>query len=423
VKRLLLVSYFYPPLGGSGVFRPLRFSKYLPRHGWDVSVLTVSPRVRLPHDRSLAGDIPAGLRVEATPTLEPRNPFLLLNRLGLQHWSRALERLCMLPDSQRGWVPFAVSRGARLLRQQRHHAILTTSSPLSAHLVGRALQRRSGVPWIADFRDEWTTNPYLRPLYPSPWHLRRNQQLERSVLREARGVISVSEPWLEAHRGLVPAEPPGKFHVLCNGYDAEHFATPAPEPARRFRIVYAGTFYGHRSPRIFLAGLRRAFERGLLPFEETEILFVGQGSREVRDASLPQGVLRLEEQRPYFEALGSLRSASVLLIVVPPEGGAGNHTGKLFPYLASGRPILLQAPKSNVAAELVRRSRSGIVIPPDDVDGVANALKTLYADWKRGVGLPDQDRELVARYEANPQAVQLGTLLDRLARTARTKAL
>jgi glycosyltransferase involved in cell wall biosynthesis len=130
---------------------------------------------------------------------------------------------------------------------------------------------------------------------------------------------------------------------------------------------------------------------------------------------LPQGVLRLEEQRPYFEALESLRGASVLLLVVPPEGGAGNHTGKLFPYLASGRPILLQAPEPNVAADLVRRSRSGIVVPPDDVDGVADALKALYADWKRGGGLPDQDRELVARYEANPQATQLGALLDRLA--------
>jgi len=414
VKRLLLVTYHYPPLGGSGVFRPLRFSKYLPRHGWGVTVLGVSSAVRLPRDPSLVAEIDPAVRVERTATLEPRNVFLALNRLGLSAWSRRLERLCMLPDSQRGWVPFAVARAKRVLAEQPHHAILSTSSPLSAHLVGQALQRHSGLPWIADFRDEWTTNPYLRPLYPSSWHLRRNEALERSVLRRAENVISVSEPWLQAHRALVPDQPSSKFHVLCNGYDAEHFARAAPAPSRRFSIVYTGTFYGHRSPRVFLEGLRRALERGLLPGHETEVLFVGHGNREIADASLPSNILRVQDHQPYFDALQSLRGASVLLLVVPSEGGAGNHTGKLFPYLAAGRPILLQAPEPNVAAELVRQSRSGIVVPPDDPDRVVDAVARLYADWKRGVGLVDQDRQLIAGYEADPQAGQLCAILDRL---------
>jgi len=411
-RRLLLVSYYFPPLGGSGVFLPLRMAKYLPRKGWDVTVLSVSEKTRAPKDPSLLREIPPQLRVERTPSAEPRTLLIALNKLGLRGLVRRIEPWLMLPDDQRGWVPFASRRAMQLARELRFDAVVTTSAPYSAHLVGQRLKRSTGIPWIADFRDEWTTNPYLRDRYPTKWHRNFNRSLERKVLQEADRVVCVSRPWLDALHGLVPDLPGDKFVVLPNGYDGEHFCGEAPPPPDRFRIVYTGVFYGPRSPAPFLEALDLIRERRRVPADEIEVVFMGRsGSSDPVIGDSSHSSVRIVEQRPYFESLKVLREAAALLLVIPREGGSGNHTGKLFPYLASGRPILVTAPEPNVAAELIRASRSGVVAPPDDPAAIAAAIESLYEDWKRGVP-QRQDRELIAHYEAGPQANQWSELLE-----------
>jgi glycosyltransferase involved in cell wall biosynthesis len=417
VKRLLLVSYYFPPLGGSGVFRALRLSKYLPRHDWAVTVLAASARVRTLKDPSLMGEVRSDVGVERTASFEPRLLYIALNRLGLGRLVQRLEPWLMIPDDHRGWVPFATRRGARILGEREYDAIVTTAGPYSAHLVGLRLRRRTGIPWVADFRDEWTTNPYLRDRYPTQWHRRLNRALEREVLHGADRVVSVSRPWLDAIRGVAPELDAAKFAVLSNGYDAEHFPTDPGPPPDRFRVVYTGVFYGHRSPHSFFEGVRRAVAPGRIPPDDLEIVFMGHGGAAHDGDPVLGGLLRAFEHRPYFESLEQLRRAALLLLVVPPEGGAGNHTGKLFPYLASGRPILALAPEDNVAAELVRSSRSGVVVAPDDPDAIARALVECHAAWRRGAGLGDQDRELIARYEADRQARDWAELLEGLETT------
>jgi glycosyltransferase involved in cell wall biosynthesis len=412
LKRLLLVAYQFPPLAGSGTFRPLRFSRYLPRHGWEVTVLSVSARVRLNKDPALLDHVPSRVEVIRTATLEPRNLQIALMRVGLARVARALERALMVPDAQRGWVPFAVRAARRALSTARHDVVLSTSAPYSAHLVARTLARRPGVPWVADFRDEWTGNPYLTDRYPTAWHRRYNLDLERSVLREAAAVVSVSSPWLENQRRLVPDQPEGKFHVLPNGYDPSHFDGRRRALPKRFRVLYAGTFYGHRSPAAFLEGFRLALERGRIGSGDSEILLVGHGNTATEGGGLPPGVLRTAEHRPYLEILDLLHDAAALLLVVPRAGGAGNHTGKLFDYLASGTPILALAPTPNVAADLILESRSGLIVPPDDPQAVADALGRLYDEWRSGGPRERQDREVVRRYAADVQARALAAVLD-----------
>lgn len=404
MKRLLLVSYYFPPLAGSGVFRPLRLAKYLPRNGWEVTVLTVSARARVLKDPGLLSDVPGSVRVERTSSLEPRTALLALHRLGLGRLARRLEPWFFLPDDQRGWVPFGVRRAVRLLREREHHAVLTTSGPCSAHLIGLRLRRRLGLPWIADFRDEWTTNPYLR--YPTRWHERVNRRLERAVLTEADRVVCVSRPWLDNLRSRVADRSAESFRVMPNGFDADHFPDRSPPPPARFRIVYTGTFYGHRSPRSFLEAIQRVVDEGQIPADDLDVVFIGHGQ------AAPSPLVRTVGQRPFLEAVDRMTEAAVLLLVIPPEGGAGNHTGKLFNYLASGRPILALAPEPNVAADLIRRSRSGRVAPPDDVGAIGEALVALHRDWREGRLLPDRDGAVVGEYEARPQAAAYAGLLD-----------
>jgi glycosyltransferase involved in cell wall biosynthesis len=411
MRRLLLVSYYFPPLAGSGVFRPLRLVKYLPLAGWQVSVVTVSGRARVLKDETLVAEVPAETRVERTFSLEPRTALLALGKLGLRALALRTQPWLMTPDDQRGWVPFAVRRAARLLEEIPHHAVLSTSGPASAHLVAREIRERCGIPWVADFRDEWTTNPYLR--YPTAWHRRLNRRLERAVLTEADRVVCVSTPWLQNLRALVPDEPESKFVTLPNGYDAEHFPErPAGRP-ERFRIVYTGTFYGHRSPRVFLEAVRRILAEGRVPPEDLEVELVGHTAGVEGLAGLSDDNVRVVEQQTHRDAVRRLRDAAVLLLVIPPEGGAGNHTGKLFNYLAAGRPLLALAPEPNVAADLIRESRSGLVAPPDDAVAVAEAVVELHRRWRRGDPF-EQDRAVIGRYEAKPQAAAYARLLDAL---------
>jgi glycosyltransferase involved in cell wall biosynthesis len=414
LKRAALIAYYYPPLAGSGVFRPLRMSRYLPRHGWEVTVVSGGTGLRVIQDAALAAEIPPSVTVARTRSIEPRNPLLLLQKAGLGGLARAIEPWFLVPDDQRGWVPFAVRRTLALHAERRFDAVVATAGPYSALLVGRAVKRRAGIPFVADFRDEWTTNPYLSGRYPTGWHRRYNRGLERQVLREADRVVCVSGPWLEALHGVAPGEPREKFRVHENGYDAAHFpATAAPAPPK-FRVLYAGTFYGHRKPDAFLAAAKLAIESGRVPASDLEIVFMGHGSERSLGA-LPAPVLRAVPQRPFHEALREMTEAAALLLVIPREGGPGNHTGKLFDYLAAARPVLCLAPEPNVAADLVRESGSGLVAPPDDPAAIAEALSALWRDWKSGRMLPHRRPEVVERYEADAQARSYAALLDELA--------
>ena len=419
MRRLLLISYYFPPLAGSGTFRPLRLTRYLPRHGWEVTVLTVSERARVLKDPGLVGEVPPGVRVERTSSIEPRVPLIALHRLGLASVAQRLESWFLVPDDQRGWVPFATRRGHRLHNTRPFDAVLSTAGPYSAHLVGRALHRKTGLPWVADFRDEWTTNPYLRERYPTPLHLRLNQHLERSVLTEADRVVCVSAPWLDTLRSSVPNQPDTKFRVHPNGYDAAHFPMAPPPPPDRFRIIYTGTFYGHRSPETFLEAVRRVVTAGRVPREDLEVVFVGHPGFGPSFGDTPSDIVRLVGQRPYAETLRYLQDAAVLLLVVPNEGGRGNHTGKLFDYLASGRPILALTPESNVAASLILATRSGRVAPPDAPHAIADMIAAMYDDWKKGLTLLDQDRSAIAAYEADGQAERYARLLDEITSSRR----
>jgi glycosyltransferase involved in cell wall biosynthesis len=226
--------------------------------------------------------------------------------------------------------------------------------------------------------------------------------------------VCVSGPWLDTLRGLVPEQPVSKFEVHPNGYAPWHFRGKDPGAPTVFRVAYTGTFYGHRSPRAFMQGVARAIQDGRIPADAIEVVLVGHSEPAMMMDVIPTARVRALDHRPFHETIRLLRDAAVLLLVIPTEGGPGNHTGKLFNYLAARRPILALSPEPNVAADLIRASRSGRVVPPDDPRAVADALAGLYAEWKSGRGLLDQDREMIAAYDAAGQARRYAALLDRV---------
>ena len=388
-------------------------SRYLPRHGWEVTVVTASATLRVLKDPGLAAEIPASVAVERVGSIEPRNALIALSKLGLGGVAREIEPWFLIPDDQRGWVPFATRCALRLHQAKPFDAVVATAGPYSTLLVGQALKRRAGIPFVADFRDEWTTNPYLAGRYPTSWHRNYNRTLEAGILQDADRVVSVSRPWLDAIRGLAPDQPEAKFRVHENGYDGAHFEGAVSKASAKFRVLYTGTFYGHRSPKAFLEAARLVTAKNLIPASDFEIVFMGHGSASAIGDGFGS-IVRAVPHRPFHEALREMSAAAALLLVVPKEGGPGNHTGKIFDYLAAARPILCLAPEPNVAAALVRESRSGVVAPPDDSAAIADALIALWRHWKEGRVLRDRRPEVIARYEADAQAQRYAAMLNEL---------
>ncbi|MEZ4651466.1 MAG: glycosyltransferase [Candidatus Eisenbacteria bacterium] len=224
-RRLLYVAYFFPPLGGAGVQRTLKFVRYLADFGWDATVVT-GPASYWLRDDSLAEEVPSTVRVVRAPHWGSRfvggggsSTRRSASRIrGLRAVSRAL----LVPDAYVGWVAPTRRVLGDLVRAERFDAVITTSSPDSTHLLGRWLHRSRHLPWIADFRDPWTRRMSYAP--PTELHHRVQRSLERSVLEEADRVVVTSDATRQDYLGLIPTLAPESIVTITNGFDEEDFA-------------------------------------------------------------------------------------------------------------------------------------------------------------------------------------------------------
>jgi hypothetical protein len=398
-KRILIFAYFFPPLGGAGVQRVVKLAKYLPELGWEPTIVTVRARDYWMLDASLQRELGPAVRITRTRSLtglsllqwlapraggQMRGARPSLRRIaGL----RRLAAWALLPDSYVGWVPFAQSAGARLLRAQHYNMLMTTSSPDSAHLIGRGLARRFGVPWVADFRDPWTQRLSFAP--PSAWHRARQRSLERSVLREASLVTVTAEETRADYLRRNPDLAPGRIAVVTNGYDEADFAAlgEAAPPAGRMRILHAGQLNPERPARPFLEGLRRFLDRTPHAARELQVDFIGphyaRDLDDVRALDLT-GIVRFETARPHAAIIDALcRSHLLLLIEHDSARGGLILPGKIFEYLRARRPILALVPPG-AAWSLITRMQAGSCCRTDDHEACAQALGAYYESYAAG---------------------------------------
>jgi glycosyltransferase involved in cell wall biosynthesis len=413
-RRLLVVHYFFPPLGGGGMPRVLKFVKYLPEQGWDVTVLA-SPLVSRSYDvrdESMLAEVPASVRVVRAPELPVvrarrrlRSPLL---RLGIPQ----AEHFVGWPDEISGWLPGATAAAMGLARRWRPTAVLSSSFPYTAHLVGLAAARAARAPWVADFRDEWTMNPQRTPL-PRPLP-RLNARAERALVRRADRVILA-----DSHYPLVGlAQDDPRRIVIHNGVDEADFETGEPAagpPADVFRLTYVGSLYGNRDAAPVLAAIGRLIAAGAIDADRFELVVVG-------NAWLPAGVLdsatfavRLTGYVEHERALREMQCATALLFYAPAQ--TRSTSGKIFEYLVSGRPILSVARSDNLAHRLVDELGAGAAAAPDDPQGIETALTSLYRRWGDGalhVG-PEVRRATLERFSRRRLTADLARVLDEAA--------
>jgi glycosyltransferase involved in cell wall biosynthesis len=291
--------------------------------------------------------------------------------------------------------------------------VITTSPPSSVHLIGAAVKRATGIPWVADLRDSVVAHPHRDA---ERMLVRVKEQGEHAVAklvaRSADAIVCVSEAIADELRERSPA---GEVATIANGSDFDEFAGLEHHPSERFRITHAGSFFGKRDPRPFLTALNRS---GL---DDVVVRFVGDFRSTDREWAETQELGDRLELIPYAPRRRSLelqRDSEALLLLIPDAGGRGKGvlSGKVFEYLAAERPILAVVPPDGAAAELIRDADAGVVVAPDDVGGMAAALRDLHARWRAGAlagtTLSQEWRDRVSR---RARVEELAQLLERLA--------
>lgn len=439
MKRLLVLAYFFPPLGGGGCQRTLKLVRYLEPHGWAATVVTVEDPDYWILDPSLLDEVPASCEVLRVRALTSQRLLRLLARAGLRleerqgarragvfRGLRRLQGLLAVPDGYQPWARAAERRATPLLAGGGIDALWTTSSPESAHLAGLALKRRHGVPWVADFRDPWVGRVTYAP--PTAWHDRRHRALEASVVASADRVSVVSEAMADLYRRRYPEVDPARFVVLPNGYDPDDWtraAALAPAVAdaardeARFVVLHAGQLAHRPTVGDLLQAARRLIEESPRRRETLRLRFLG-GNEELDDGAIARaglaGVVEMSPSRPHLEALAAMQRAGVLVLL--GHGGTADsvlYTGKIYEYITSGRPVV-GVLDEGPAASLLRLSGRGVVARPGDVDSLVSAIRAPLEAWERSETSEFSPLPASAiEWERPRMAAKAAALLDRIA--------
>ena len=417
-RRLLAISYFFPPLAGGGVHRVLSFARHLPARGWDVTVVCAGEDDYWVRDPSLLARVPAETEVIRVPGGSALASWLRLGggkgrrRGGTFAGLRRLSDWWLLPDSYAGWAHRAREAAARRLAGGGVDALLTTSPPDSVHLAGPDLARRFRVPWVADFRDPSIALRVREP--PTAWHRARHEAMERRVLGGADLVLAASR----THRDEIAAAGAARrAEHLPNGFEPDPPAAPAGADPDHFRLAFTGTLSLMEDAGTLLEAVHDVLARHGEARRRLRADLAGPYDLDYEDRALAlglKGIVRFAGPVSHDESRALQRAADALLLWKPR--GAGYRTmvpGKLYEYLDAGRPVIAMLPERDEAADLVRRA-GGVVLPPGDRAGLARELETRYMAWKERGRAPDGRPAWLDEHARPNLAGRLAGLLDGL---------
>ncbi len=397
-NRVLMVAYYFPPLGMAGVQRPYHFARYLPEFGWEPLILTVKDIAYYARDPRLAQGI-QNMKVFRAESLDFSRILYLLGKKQVQlslrneRLSRFTLNFFLFPDARVPWLPFAVALGSRIVRQFQPQALYSVSPPYTTHLVALMLKERFKIPWIADFTDLWPTGHRV----PSPLHRSLNARLRRLIVRKADVPLKVYQ-----NIDLGP-----RAALIEHGYDPEMFnlqvAPKAQIPGTRpgaFVILYTGVL-ADKGPGVW------AFLRALKRVEGFQLVIAGEAGAEVHrfvgQEGLKERVVFLGYV-PHEQVPRLMLQADALWFVFPYESASM----KLYEYIGSGKPILFQAPPWSEASRVARKSES-VVFLPNQEEQIVRILQEIRP--LKGLRF-SPPREYSRRFQAR----QLAAYLDRIAR-------
>ncbi len=437
-RRVLFVAYYFPPRGGAGVQRSLKFVKYLRELGWEPTVLTTEypPRSQA-YDKTLLDEVPQGTRIVEIKSKE--SVFVRMAERGLGR----LTGFFLRPDAAVTWVRSAMPAARALHRDTPFDAVYTSVQPWSAALVGLLLKRERAVPWVSDFRDPWTDSLHLE--WPTRLHWQADRRLESMYLQGADMTLVVTPTMRDEFLAAHPQIAPEKIRVVYNGFDEEDFSAAPADDDGVFTVVFTGRFqHDHgtaagtlrsrlrerltykprpvvletHSPIYFLRALAALLEQRKELRGKVRVVFagtIGKGNMALAENLGLSGIVEDAGYLPHTRAVALVKSADALLLPMfstpNPAERVAYASGKVFEYLAAGKPILALT-QAGDARDLAIESGLGIAVPPRDVSAISSAIETLYKYWEHPAQAPSPRDGFIARFTRRKIAEQLAETLN-----------
>lgn len=437
MKRVLIISYYWPPTGGSGVQRWVKFAKYLPQEGWQPVIYTPENPEQLAVDASLEAEVPAEAEIVKTRIIEPYelyrkflrrsghgeaavevNPVNARNKSFFQKAAMWVRGNLFLPDPRCLWIGPSVRFLKNYLKDHPVDLIVSTGPPQSMHMIGRRLSLETGLPWIADFRDPWTKIFYFKHLAMMPSTLKWHQRTEKKVLDDASAVVAVS-PLVQQDFQAMTQTP---VELITNGFDECDFPEGRCEdafggPDKDFVITHTGLFAADGNPTILwkvLADKCRADENFR---KHLKIRLVGKTDSQITDSleavGLSDNVINLGYQ-PHAVAVEEQRAASLLILPLrkEPEYKAV-LPGKLFEYLASWRPVLGIGQTDGAMSIILNTTKTGLVLDWNDEASLARFIELCWQRHLKGeLTVEDAD---ISQFTRKELTRRMAALFDRVA--------
>lgn len=428
MKKVLILTYYWPPAAGPGVQRVLKFCKYLREFNWEPIVVTVQDGSYPSTDDSLENDVPEGLKVIRTKTREPHRMYNALRLqkgksvpvalMGMRDSKSIPKKVSLwiranyfIPDARKGWMKYAFKAAKEIIQNEDVAAVITTGPPHSTHLTGMRIQQELGVKWIADMRDPWT-QVYTYKFMPfTESSKRKDHRYEQAVLNGADAISVVSHGLHDMFKG-----DGREIEVIYNGFDPTDLNTNSEGDSSKFVCGYVGNFKPNQNVSKYWKAIADLCEeedgfRADFVFEVTGNIdpFIAE---EIRSLGLEDNLV-LNGYVAHHEATAKMMTADVLLFVVPND--ENNHlilTGKLFEYLGSGVRMLSVGPVEGNASLIISDCERAPMLDYNDIEGMKTQLRKMYRSWKSGEASVSLPVEPVNRYSRKNQTAKLAALLD-----------
>ncbi len=448
-KKVLFITPSIPPYAGSGVYRNIRFIRHLQHFGWETTILTIektSIRKNLPLDPELLKRLPASVRVERTYVLRPMEILLRFRERfragphnqgksketglapkrmtsrrvsGMQRFKDFLSTLLLFPDAEIGWLPWAIRRGLKIIKQRKMTVLYTSGPPHSCHLAGWALKRLTGLPWVADFRDPWTRQAWIDEATKRTWAHRKKVLMECAVVKNADRVIlntsEMQDDFSQYYSGLSSE----KFVAIYNGYDPED-AAPLPEKEMSngiFTVTHAGSLYKKRTPIGLLRAVSELIREGKVDPEMIRVRLIGRCDIEGIQAEIKklglESCVALMGWVTHQESLDAIAESDLLLLIQP--GTALQIPGKIFEYIMLKKKILALTDRG-ATENIVRDYHLGDVAEPMDVPSIKKVMLRFYEERFDSIPLPTDYKRALETFHAHALTMALDKTLSAVMR-------